>query len=87
MRIIASIEDPEVIEKILKYLGLDKASKAMIRSPPAGLFDHSTLELRGGIVFGLVLEFRPKRSDFELDICEISGVNDSQLTAGGLLIL
>jgi len=42
VKIIASIEDPDVIEKILKHLGLDEASQARNRSPPAGLFPHST---------------------------------------------
>ena len=42
VKIIASIEDPEVIEKILKHLGLDEASQARNRSPPTGLFDHPT---------------------------------------------
>ena len=31
VKIIASIEDPDVIEKILKHLGLDEASQASIR--------------------------------------------------------
>jgi len=42
VKVIASIEDPEVIEKILKHLGLDEGSQARIRSPPEGLFPHST---------------------------------------------
>jgi adenylate cyclase class IV len=42
VKIIASIEDPDVIEKILKHLGLDEASQVRNRSPPAGLFPHST---------------------------------------------
>ena len=42
VKAIASIEDPDVIEKILKYLGLDEASQARNCSPPAGLFDYST---------------------------------------------
>jgi len=42
VRVIASIEDPEVIEKILKHLGLDEASQVKNRSPPEGLFPHST---------------------------------------------
>jgi hypothetical protein len=33
VRIIASIEDPEVIEKILVHLGLDEASQVRNRSP------------------------------------------------------
>ena len=44
VKIIASIEErnvapPEVIEKILEHLELDKASQERNRSPPAGLFD------------------------------------------------
>ena len=42
MKIIAGIEDPDVIEKILKHLGLDEASQARNRSPPERLFAHST---------------------------------------------
>jgi hypothetical protein len=42
VKIIACIEDPEVIEKILKHLGLDEASRARNRSPPSGLSDHSS---------------------------------------------
>ena len=42
VKIIASIEDPEVIEKILKHLGLDAVSQTRNRSPPEGLFPHST---------------------------------------------
>ena len=42
VKIIASIEDPEVIEKILKHLGLDETSQARNRSPPESLFPHST---------------------------------------------
>ena len=38
VEILASIEDPDVIEKILKHLGLDEASQARNRSPPAVLF-------------------------------------------------
>ena len=41
VNIIASIEDPEVIEKILKHLGVDEASQVKSRSPPVGLFGHS----------------------------------------------
>ena len=42
VRVIASIEDPDVIEKILKHLGLeDSAASAQIRAPPEALFDHS----------------------------------------------
>jgi len=38
VRIIACIEDPQVIEKILRHLGLDGGSGggAMVRAPPAG---------------------------------------------------
>jgi hypothetical protein len=42
VKIIAAIEDPDVIEKILKHLGLDEASQARNRSPPTNLFDHLT---------------------------------------------
>ena len=42
VKIIACIEDAEVIEKILKHLGLDEASQTRNRSPPEGLFQHST---------------------------------------------
>ena len=38
VEILASMEDPDVIEKILKHLGLDEASQAKNRSPPAVLF-------------------------------------------------
>jgi hypothetical protein len=41
VRVIASIEDPDVIQKILKHLGLDQASQPQIRSPPEALFDYS----------------------------------------------
>ncbi len=41
VRVIASIEDPDVIQKILKHLGLDSAVSPQIRSPPKALFDHS----------------------------------------------
>ncbi len=41
VNIIACIEDADVIEKILKHLGLE-ASQARDRSPPAGWFDHSS---------------------------------------------
>jgi len=38
-RIIACVEDPEVIEKILRHLGLDGDSgvEAMACAPPAGV--------------------------------------------------
>ena len=42
VKIIACIEDAEAIEKILKHLGLDEASQTRNRSPPEGLFQHST---------------------------------------------
>ncbi len=42
VRIIASIEDPDVIQKILKHLGLDQPADTLIRSPPSVLTDHST---------------------------------------------
>ena len=41
-RIIASIEDPGVIEKILKHLGLDETSQVRNLSPPSDLFDYSS---------------------------------------------
>lgn len=41
VRITASIEDPDVIQKILNHLGLDQASQTQIRSPPDTLFDYS----------------------------------------------
>jgi len=41
VKIIACIEDPEVIQKILKHLGLDEASQTRNRSPPVGLFSVS----------------------------------------------
>ena len=34
MKVIASIEEPDVIEKILKHLGLNESSTAHNRSPP-----------------------------------------------------
>jgi hypothetical protein len=34
MKVIACIEDPEVIDKILKHLGLDESSTIRNRSPP-----------------------------------------------------
>jgi hypothetical protein len=45
MKIIACIEKPKVIEKILKHLGLNQAVIPNNRSPPAGhhdLFDQVT---------------------------------------------
>ena len=46
MKVIASIEDPDVIEKILKHLGLDQSSRLRSaphnRSPPANMFKHTT---------------------------------------------
>ena len=41
VKVIACIEDSEVIEKILKHLGLDEASQTRNRSPLTGLFGHS----------------------------------------------
>ena len=41
VRVIASIEEPEVIQKILKHLGVDQVSQPQARSPPEGLFDYS----------------------------------------------
>lgn len=41
VRVIASIEDPDVIEKILKHLGLYQASAPQIRPLPDTLFDYS----------------------------------------------
>ena len=41
VRIIASVEDPDAIQKILKHLGLDQASQQQIRSPPDTLFNYS----------------------------------------------
>ena len=40
VRVIASIEDPDIIEKILKHLGLDQASQPHNRSPPETLFEY-----------------------------------------------
>lgn len=40
VKIIASTENPEVIDKVLKYLGLGEASQAENRSPPSYPFDH-----------------------------------------------
>ena len=42
VRIIASIEDPDVIQKILKHLGLDQDRDPQNRSPPAELTDQQT---------------------------------------------
>ena len=42
VKIVACIENADVIEKILKHLGLDEASQARNRSPPSGLFDYSS---------------------------------------------
>jgi hypothetical protein len=41
-RIIASIEDPDVIQKILKHLGLDQPGDPQNRSPPSDLTDQQT---------------------------------------------
>lgn len=48
VKVIASIEEPEVIKKILKHLGLDEAIGLHNRSPPTninGLFDQATTTL------------------------------------------
>ena len=37
VKIISSIEEPDVLEKILKHLGLDEDSQAGNRSPPTSL--------------------------------------------------
>lgn len=42
VRIIASIEDPDVIQKILKHLGLDQPEDPQNRSPPTDLTDQQT---------------------------------------------
>jgi len=42
VRIIASIEDPDVIQKIQKHLGLDQPDDPQNRSPPVGLHDQPT---------------------------------------------
>jgi hypothetical protein len=42
VKIIACIEDPAVIEKFLKHLGLDESSQARNRSPLKEGFSHST---------------------------------------------
>ena len=42
VQIIASIEDPDVIQKFLKRLGLELPGDPLIRSPPAGLDDQQT---------------------------------------------
>ena len=46
MKVIASIEDPDVIDKILKHLGLDQSSSLRSsphnRSPPENMFEHTT---------------------------------------------
>jgi len=45
VKVIANIDDPEVIEKILKHLSLDDAPALHNRSPPAspsGLFNQAT---------------------------------------------
>ena len=40
VRIIASIEDPDVVHKILKHVGLDQPADPLIRSPPLDLNDQ-----------------------------------------------
>jgi len=42
VRIIASIEDPDVIQKILNHLGLDQREDPQNRSPPKDLTDQQT---------------------------------------------
>ena len=46
MKVIASIEDPDVIDKILKHLGLVQSSRLRSsphnRSPPENMFEHTT---------------------------------------------
>lgn len=42
VRIIASIEDPDVIQKILKHLGLDQPDDPQNRSPPSDLTGQPT---------------------------------------------
>lgn len=42
VRIIASIEDPDVVQKILKHLGLDQREDPQNRSPPTDLTDQQT---------------------------------------------
>ena len=42
VRIIALIEDPDVIQKILKHLGLDQTEDSRNRTPPADLTDQQT---------------------------------------------
>jgi hypothetical protein len=46
MKVIASIEDPDVIDKILKHLGFDQSgslhSSPHNRSPPENRFGHTT---------------------------------------------
>jgi hypothetical protein len=37
-----SIEDPDVIQKILKHLGMDQPVDPQNRSPPADLTDQQT---------------------------------------------
>ncbi len=54
VRSIASIEDPEVIQKILKHLGLDRPRDSRNRSPPVGLLDQLTLLLFHPLHRGLV---------------------------------
>ncbi len=41
VRVIASVEDPDVTQKILKHLDLDSAVCPQTRAPPEALFDHS----------------------------------------------
>ena len=41
VKVIACIEDPEVIDKILKHLGLDESSTTHNRSPPKATIDDA----------------------------------------------
>jgi len=40
VRIIAPIENPDVIQRILKHLGLDQGGDPQNRSPPPDMTDH-----------------------------------------------
>ncbi|MAD07876.1 MAG: hypothetical protein CMP86_10755 [Gammaproteobacteria bacterium] len=42
LKVIACIEDEEVIDKILKHLGLVEASQTRNRSLPSDFFEHSS---------------------------------------------
>jgi hypothetical protein len=45
MKIIACIEDPDVIEKILKHLGLDEASQARNRQKDCSRIRHNYADI------------------------------------------